>query len=57
LPTDAQPALPNHSPVSPFLDPPITSHLMFSNLAIYITAPRLWNDLPPELCTFSLPTP
>src|SRR6218665_3267669 len=29
--------------------PPVTSHLMFSNRAISITAPRLWNDLPPEL--------
>src|SRR6218665_48753 len=35
--------------------PPVTSHLMFSNRAISITAPRLWNDLPPELRTFSLP--
>src|SRR6218665_1619145 len=31
--------------------PPVTSHLMFSNRAISITAPRLWNDLPPELRT------
>src|SRR6218665_3748170 len=35
--------------------PPVTSHLMFSNRAISITAPRLWNDLPPELRTISLP--
>ena len=27
---------------------PVTSHLMFSNRAISITAPRLWNDLPSE---------
>src|SRR6218665_3276266 len=31
--------------------PPVTSHLMFSNRAISITAPRLWNDLPSELLT------
>src|SRR6218665_2083119 len=31
---------------------PVTSHLMFSNRAF--TAPRLWNDLPPELRTISL---
>src|SRR6218665_881742 len=30
---------------------------MFSNRAISITAPRLWNDLPPELRTISLPPP
>src|SRR6218665_3848764 len=35
--------------------PPVTSHPMFSNQAISITAPRLWNDLPPELRTISLP--
>ena len=30
----------------------------FFNLAISITAPRRWNnDLPPELCTISLPSP
>src|SRR6218665_1263284 len=33
--------------------PPVTSHLMFSTGAISITAPRLWNDLPPELRTIS----
>src|SRR6218665_2231536 len=32
----------------------VTSHLMFSNRAIFSTAPRLWNDLPPELRTISL---
>src|SRR6218665_3650455 len=37
--------------------PPVTSHLMFSNRAISITAPRLWNDLPPELRTISSPAP
>src|SRR6218665_212056 len=47
--------------------PPVTSHLMFSNpshltfsnRAISITAPRLWDDLelPPELRTISLPPP
>src|SRR6218665_2071409 len=37
--------------------PPVTSHLMFSNRAISITVPRLWNDLPPELRTISLPPP
>src|SRR6218665_1152842 len=37
--------------------PPVTSHLMFSNRAISITAPRLWNDLPPELRTISSPPP
>jgi len=38
---------------------PVTSHLMFSNRTISITAPppRLWNDLPPELRTLSLPPP
>src|SRR6218665_2709237 len=30
---------------------------MFSNLAISFTAPRLWNDLLPELGTISLPPP
>src|SRR6218665_3983690 len=35
--------------------PPVTSHLMFSNRALSITAPRLWNDLPPELRTISSP--
>src|SRR6218665_3269214 len=37
--------------------PPVTSHLTFSEIAISVTAPRLWNDLPPELSTFSLPPP
>src|SRR6218665_1945481 len=37
--------------------PPVTSHLMFFNRAISITAPRLWNDLPPELRTISSPPP
>src|SRR6218665_372180 len=32
---------------------PVTSPLMFTNGAISITAPRLWNDLPPELRTIS----
>src|SRR6218665_946635 len=35
--------------------PPVTSHLTFSERSV--TAPRLWNDLPPELRTFSLPPP
>src|SRR6218665_1394574 len=35
------------------------SHLMFSNRDIYpsLHAPRLWNDVPPELRTISLPPP
>src|SRR6218665_3828754 len=37
--------------------PLITSHLTFSQRAISVTAPRLWNDLPPELRTFSSPPP
>src|SRR6218665_1948729 len=37
--------------------PPVPSHLTFSKRAISVTAPRLWNDLPPELRTFSLPPP
>src|SRR6218665_1511229 len=37
--------------------PPVTFQLIFSNRAISITAPRLWNDLPPELPTISLPPP
>src|SRR6218665_2377966 len=37
--------------------PPVTSHLMFSNRVISITAPRLWNDLPPELPISSPPPP
>src|SRR6218665_940829 len=41
----------------PTLKPPVTSHLTFSKRAISVTAPRLWNDLPPELRTFSLPPP
>src|SRR6218665_183895 len=36
---------------------PVTSHLTFSNRPISVTAPRLWNDLPPELRTSSLPPP
>src|SRR6218665_297217 len=51
----SQPALPNPPPVSPFLDP--LSLPIFCNRAISTTAPRLWNDLPPELRTFSLPPP
>src|SRR6218665_2821793 len=35
--------------------PPVTSHLMFSNRAISITAQRIWNDPPPELRTISSP--
>src|SRR6218665_3642992 len=41
----------------PLSRPPVTSPLMFPNGAISITAPRLWNDLPPELRTISLPPP
>ena len=37
--------------------PTVTSHLMFSNRAISITARRLWNDLTPEHRTISLPPP
>src|SRR6218665_2322589 len=37
--------------------PPVTSHFMFSNRAISITGPCLWNDLPPELRTISSPPP
>src|ERR1043165_2320269 len=37
--------------------PAVTTHLKFSNRAISITAPRLWNDLPPEFQTFSVPPP
>ena len=37
--------------------PPVTTHLKFSNRAISNTAPRLWNDLPPEFRTFSVPPP
>src|SRR6218665_1151448 len=37
--------------------PPVTSHLMFSKRAIFVTAPHLWNGLPSELRTFSLPPP
>src|SRR6218665_1689088 len=36
---------------------PVTSHLKFSKRAIFVTAPRFWNDLPPELRTFSFPPP
>src|ERR1043165_3258342 len=36
---------------------PVTTHLKFSNRTISITAPRLWNDLPPELRSFSAPPP
>src|SRR6218665_3176252 len=54
----SQPALPDHPPVSPFLDPRSpSSHLTFSKRARSVTAPRLWNDLPHELRTFSLPPP
>ena len=41
----------------PFSTPPVTSQLMFSNRAISITAPHLWDDLPPDLRTISLPPP
>src|SRR6218665_2970541 len=41
--------------VSPISRPPVTSRLMFSNRSISVTSPRLWNDLPPELRTISLP--
>jgi len=34
---------------------PVTFHLMFSDRAISITAPHLWNYLPPEHRTFYLP--
>src|SRR6218665_3206852 len=37
--------------------PPVTSHLTFYKRALSVTAPRLWNDLPPEVRTFSLPPP
>src|SRR6218665_1620544 len=30
---------------------------MFSDRAISITTPRLWNDLPPQFRTISLPPP
>src|SRR6218665_813864 len=48
-----------HHPVSAFLDlrSLLRAYLMFSNRVISITAPRLWNDLPPELCTISLHLP
>src|SRR6218665_3236764 len=36
------------------LSTPVTTHLKFSNRAIFITAPRIWNYLPPELRTFSV---
>src|SRR6218665_387702 len=56
----SQPALPDHPAVSPFLDPRsplVITYLTFSKRAISVTAPRLWNDLPSELRTFSLPPP
>jgi len=37
--------------------PPVTSHLKFSNRAISNSAPRLWNDLPAEFRSFSVPPP
>src|SRR6218665_2233924 len=37
--------------------PPVTSHLMFSNRALSITAPCLWNILPPELHTILYASP
>ena len=37
--------------------PPVTSHLTFSERAISVSAPRLWNDLSSDLRTFSLPPP
>src|SRR6218665_3666838 len=58
FPPSALPSLSSiadHPPVSPFYRPPVTSHLMFSNRAISITAPRFWNNLQPELRTISLP--
>src|SRR6218665_2208746 len=54
----SQPALLNHHPVSPFLDPRSLLISCFpTEPYISITAPRLWNDLPPELRTISLPPP
>src|SRR6218665_3521383 len=52
------PALLDRHPVSPFLDRRWPGH--FSSHVLQqsnITAPRLWNDLPPELRTISLPPP
>ena len=43
--TIQQPALLDHHTISPFLDLPVTSHLMFFNRAISINTPCLWNDL------------
>src|ERR1043165_7263504 len=37
--------------------PPVTTHLKFSNRALSSNATRLWNDLPPEFRTFSVPPP
>src|SRR6218665_3269924 len=37
--------------------PPVIPHLFFPSGAISITAPRLWNDLSPELRTISSPPP
>src|SRR5688572_7875441 len=61
---------PLHYPVNPLYQiflhshslsrPPVTrltTHLKFSNRAISNTATRLWNDLPPEFRTFSVPQP
>src|SRR6218665_379985 len=36
---------------------PVTYHPTFSKRAISVTTPCLWNDLNPELRTFSLPPP
>src|SRR6218665_2037011 len=37
--------------------PPVTTTLKFSNRAISLTAPRIWNDLPPELRAFPVRSP
>src|SRR5688572_28919697 len=50
----SQPALPDHYPFSLVLDL-VATHLKFSNRTTSITAPRLWNNLPPEFRTFSVP--
>src|SRR6218665_986528 len=52
----SQPALLDHQPVSPFLDPR-SLLISCSPTEAYPSLHRLWNDLPPEFRTNSLPPP
>src|SRR6218665_1627245 len=49
-----------HHPANPLYSIIILSHPFstpFTSQLVFSTAPRLWNDLPPELLAISLPPP